>query len=362
MVGHFRGGRALFGGVGERAEAVELGFGQEIKQFLELLFRLAGEADDNRRAQGDAALVRALDSAANIGACAAAVHPFQHRVVDVLNRQINIAANIGRVCDDVQQLLAGFLRIAVEDAQPVHAVDFRRLLHQLRQLRSAAEVHAVARRVLRNEDVLLHALLGQTFDFAEDVGFGAGAVRAADFRNRAERAAVRAALADAGVRGVGRGGQHAVVGVVGVVVHAVGLAHAAKRLFQRVGQLLILVDAHQQVDFRNLLHQILLVALGKAARDHQRTALADLLVPRHVENRVDGLLLRRRDEPAGVHHQHIRLRGIVRQLIPVLPQQPQRGLAIHAVLITSQRNHSNLEFRHCFLLTVDGGNPRGFAP
>ena len=176
----------------------------------------------------------------------------------------------------------------------------------------------------------------------------------ADFRNRAERAAVRAALADAGVRGVGRGGQHAVVGVVGVVVHAVGLAHAAKRLLQRVGQLLILVDAHQQVDFRNLLHQILLVALGKAARDHQRTALADLLVPRHVENRVDGLLLRRRDEPAGVHHQHIRLRGVVRQLIPVLPQQPQRGLAIHAVLITSQRNHSNLEFRHCFLLQFMG--------
>ena len=50
----------------------------------------------------------------------------------------------------------------------------------------------------------------------------------------------------------------------------------------------------------------------------------------------------------------IRLRGIVRQLIPVLPQQPQRGLAIHAVLITSQRNHSNLEFRHCFLLQFMG--------
>ena len=56
LIRHPRGGRALLGGIGERAEALELRLADEVEQRLELRVRLAGEADDHRRAHEDAAL------------------------------------------------------------------------------------------------------------------------------------------------------------------------------------------------------------------------------------------------------------------------------------------------------------------
>lgn len=72
----------------------------------------------------------------------------------------------------------------------------------------------------------------------------------------------------------------------------------------RTDQLIVLIHAHQQVDLRNFLHQRLFIPLSQTARDHQQLAVAGLLILRHFENGVDGLLLGGPNKPAGVHHQH----------------------------------------------------------
>ena len=66
--------------------------------------------------------------------------------------------------------------------------------------------------------------------------------------------------------------------------------------------------AEHRVDLRNLLLQLVAIALGQAAGDDQPPARAVLLVLRHLEDGVDRLLLRRVDERAGVDDEHVGVR------------------------------------------------------
>ena len=69
---------------------------------------------------------------------------------------------------------------------------------------------------------------------------------------------------------------------------------------------------------------------------------AVLLVLRHLEDRVDRLLLGRVDERARVHDEHVGVGGVLRELVPRLLRKPEHDLGVHEVLGTAERNHSNL--------------------
>ena len=138
-----------------------------------------------------------------------------------------------------------------------------------------------------------------------------------------------------------RRGQHAVVGIIGVIILAEGELLSAQGLLDGGGQLLVLIHAQDQVDLGDLVLQRVLVALAEAAGDDQQLAAAGFLVLSHLEDRVDGFLLRALDEAAGVHHQDVRLGGIAGEDVAVVCQKPQRGFGVHAVLVAAQGDHAD---------------------
>ena len=102
-----------------------------------------------------------------------------------------------------------------------------------------------------------------------------------------------------------------------------------------------LAGAEDRIDFGNLRPQFLAVALGKAAGDHQPARPAVRLVLGHLEDGVDRLLLGRVDERTRVHHQHVGLGGLARDLVPGTFGKPQHHLGIDEVLGAAEGNQSN---------------------
>ena len=60
-------------------------------------------------------------------------------------------------------------RIAIMQADPFKAIDVAQSFHQLHNVRLAVNVVAIIGQVLCDEDEFLHALLGQTFGFFDEV-------------------------------------------------------------------------------------------------------------------------------------------------------------------------------------------------
>ena len=128
----------------------------------------------------------------------------------------------------------------------------------------------------------------------------AAALRAAQLGDDAEGAGAIAALGDLDVGGVRRHRGAARRDVVVEEARRLGDADARGRAADRVGDGADLVGAEEVVDLGHLVGQLARVALREAARDDQALAAAGLLVARHLEDRVDRLLLGLADEAAGV--------------------------------------------------------------
>ena len=259
----------------------------------------------------------------------------------MLHRQVKIIADVRQALHRIQQALVHALGIAVQRAQPFHAGNRGDFLDELGQLALPAVVRAVTRGVLRDERKLLHALRRQRLHLGQNIRLRAAAVAAADHRNRAVRAPVVAALADADVRAVFRRGQHAAKLVELAVVVGIDGAAALSGFLQRFVELLIVVHAHDHVHLGHLLADGLRVTLGKAARRHQQAAAARLLVARHFKQRGDGFFLRGLDESAGVDDDHLRPRRVGNDLIAVLLEHREHLLGIDAIFAASQRDQPN---------------------
>ena len=65
-------------------------------------------------------------------------------------------------------------------------------------------------------------------------------------------------------------------------------------------------------------------------------------MPRHLENRVDRLLLGVVDEGAGVHDEDVGRGRIVGQLVPRLLREPEHHFGIDEVLGTAEGHEANL--------------------
>src|SRR6266702_161417 len=86
-------GRAFFVGVGEYAEPVKLCSGDEVAKLLEIVFSLAGESDDERRAQGDVRdrLAHLFNQLQEDLCRATALHSLEHGGGSVLQGNVDIA-------------------------------------------------------------------------------------------------------------------------------------------------------------------------------------------------------------------------------------------------------------------------------
>ena len=121
--------------------------------------RLAGEADDEAGAEGDAG-----DGGANfleglqedIGA-GAALHGFEHGGRGVLERDVEIFADVVVLRDGVEQLAGDAVGVGVEEAEPAQAVDAGELVEEGGEAVFDAEIFAVAGGVLADEGDFLDA-------------------------------------------------------------------------------------------------------------------------------------------------------------------------------------------------------------
>ena len=108
--------------------------------------------------------------------------------------------------------------------------------------------------------------------------------------------------------------------------------------------------AQDVVDLRNLARQLIRVALGQAASDHQLLAGPVGLELRHLQDGVDALLARGIDEAAGVDHDDVGLVGAIYNLVTTRVGGSEHELAVDPVLGATEGDEVKLS---CW--SFDGG-------
>ena len=104
------------------------------------------------------------------------LHPLEHRVGRVLQRQVDVLADLLAVGHRRERGVVDGRRIEVEQPDPLEAVDAVQAPQQPRQRATLAAVDAVERRVLRDEQQFLDAASGQAFGFVDDGVIGPAAI------------------------------------------------------------------------------------------------------------------------------------------------------------------------------------------
>ena len=190
---------------------------------------------------------------------------------------------------------------------PVQLFDFAKLPEKLRQHPLSVKVGSVAAGILCDNDQLLHAVLRERPRLVETILHCAAPVFPAQGGNHTISAMIIAALRNFKKRIILRCGQNTADLVHGRVdIAELGNRFAGKQLFRRPHDIRVAARAENTVHLRQLLQNLLLIALGKAAR-HQDFPDDSLLLQRaHRQNIVDGLTFRGIDESAGVDDNKIR--------------------------------------------------------
>jgi hypothetical protein len=193
--------------------------------------------------------------------------------------------------------------------------------------------------ILRDEIDLLRALRLELLRFAYQARERFGAMFAAHQRNGAEGAGMIAALrnlqiahmrliaeelADTGMRG-------------DRVIDETALRELGNEVLE-------LGESQKQVDFGDFLLQLVLIALDETPdRDDGFDPL--LLEPRGFQHRIDGFLLRRVDETAGVDEDDIGARQVGRHDGAVAHELSYEPLRVHRRLVAAERNDAELHPR-----------------
>ena len=324
---------AVLVGVAEHTDRVQPGLAQERLQLGQILLGLPREADDHIAADAGLRGQRPDPCAQlqEIRAGPEAAHPAQHRRAGVLERQVEVRRDARGRGDHLEQVRAQLGRLQVGQPDPVDPRHVGEPRQELDQCSGAAgQVLAVGRGVLADQHQLADPVQTQPGRLGHQVVRWAGHERAAERRDRAERAAPVAARGEleVGHRAVGKPGAGHVrhPGVPGDL-HVRGGGRPvhrrdrqqrapvdrrvrdrrvpAEHIGQPLGQLGVGVEAEHGVRLGQAVGQLLPVALGQAThRDHFGAGLRRGV--RGGQQRVDGVLLGLLDEAAGVHEDHVR--------------------------------------------------------
>ena len=214
--------------------------------------------------------------------------------------------------DGVEQFLRDFIRISVKEANPLRLrrLDLREPRQQLRQAVFQSEIFPVAGGILADQIDFPDALAKKPRGFGNHRFKPAAAEIAAILRDHAKSAGMIAALGDLHVGKMARRGQNARRQVV--IEIGRGIGNRLVNSFADRDDPVDFVGPDDGIDLGHVFPDIAAVALDQAAGHDQPLRPADFLVLRHLQNRVDGFLLGRIDETAGVDDQDIRLIGMRR--------------------------------------------------
>jgi hypothetical protein len=105
-----------------------------------------------------------------------------------------------------------------------------------------------------------------------------------------------------------------------------------------------LIDAHEGIDFRHELGQVVAKPLRQAAGDDERlTAVVGLADLGGFENGIHALFLRRVDEGAGVDDDGVGGGGVVGDLDAALKERAEHNLGIDQVFGAAERDKPDAE-------------------
>jgi hypothetical protein len=109
-------------------------------------------------------------------------------------------------------------------------------------------------------------------------------------------------------------------------------------------EILHLIEPDKRVDLRQLLAQLSRESLRHtAAHDQLLTGTAgEAALLMRIEDRFDRLFLRRVNEGAGVHHQHVGFLSIRGNLHAVLHHAAEHDLGVDEVLGAAEADHADL--------------------
>src|SRR5262249_52817465 len=200
--------RAFFVGVVEDSEPVELRFVDELLQKIKVRGGLAGKADDEGGAQCDPGNSGPgfFDGLEEDFSSGAALHALEHIRRGMLQRYIEVFADVVVLRDGFEQAASDAIRIGVKEPEPTKAFDLCDGLEKLREAILEAKVFAVAGGVLADERDLLHSGGDKTLCLRYDRFKATRAKLAAKIRNDTEGAWVVAAFGDFDVRRGATGG------------------------------------------------------------------------------------------------------------------------------------------------------------
>ncbi len=198
----------------EAADAIELGFGEPVEQVLEVFFGLAGEADDEGRAndQFRALLAPLLDARQGLVFEGRAFHRLEHFRAGVLERDIQVRQDLAG-SHQRDHVVDVRVRVHVVQTNPgAQAAECFTQLQHARLDRAAVpevglvlDVDAIGAGVLGDHQNFLDAGLDQTLGFAQHFAHRAADQLAAHRRDDAEAATVVAAFGNLQVGVVARG-------------------------------------------------------------------------------------------------------------------------------------------------------------
>ncbi len=346
---------------------------------------------DRTPASGAGDRIRSSRSEEALGV-AEATHPPEHGGARVLEGEVEVGHDARGVGDGLDQPGSGLGGLEVGHPHPLDAVDAGELGQQGLEEPQVAEVLAVGRGVLADEEQLLDALRGEPLALLQHVARTAADEGAAEGRDRAEGAAPVAAARQlerrhrAGVEataygaGAGRGRARTDVGGVGgrgpgvsrdrhrrgvpvdrrdrqqaaAVGRRVRVVHlACDDRSQLGGDVGVVVEAEDRVGLGQRLGQVLAIALGEAAHGDDGLGPAAVLhlQVRRLEQGVDGVLLGRLDEAAGVDQDRVGVLRIGDQHEPARLEASGQLLGVDLVARAAERDDRDLERRR----GLDGG-------
>ena len=301
---------------------------------------LAGEADDEIRRQHQIGPRRPqpLDQAQIVLGGMLAVHRLQDRVRARLHRQMQIGHQLGFVAMRVDQILGHVIGVARGIADAVQPVDPGQRPHQTAKAPDALRPLAViAVDVLTQKRDFAHPLGHQLFRLRQDAGHRAREFGAARIGHDAKGAELVAALLH-GQKGGGAGLHRAFGKLVELVLggeFGVHRALAARHRGHHLGQAVVVLAAHDQIDQRHPAHDLLALGLRDTARDTDRQARFRLLEgaqPAQIGIDLFGGLFA---DVTGVEQHHVRLGRIIGQGIALHAHRLGHALAVIDVHLTA---------------------------
>src|SRR6476661_5974581 len=140
----------------------------------------------------------------------------------MLQRDIDVGANLVVRCNRLQQTTSDFVGISVQEPNPAEIFDGSEFFEQQSQAIFETEILSIASGVLANEGDFTHARAGETFRLG-DYGFkSARAKFATQLWNNAKRAGMIASLRNLDIGSVARRGQNSGCRVIVQIIGEIG--------------------------------------------------------------------------------------------------------------------------------------------